>query len=440
MAEVYAALSEYTDVQIGRVIDYLEESDQLENTLIFYCADNGASGEGSPNGSVNENRFFNGYPDDIDDNLAMIDKLGSPETYNHYPTGWAVAFSTPYRMFKRYSQYAGGTADPMVIHWPKGFTARGEVRDQYHHCTDVVPTILECCGLAMPDVVDGVRQTPLAGVSMRYSFDDADAATRKETQYYEMLSTRGLWHNGWKVSTEHGPMINKGAFDDDRWQLFHTDVDRSEAHDLAADHPDKVRELSQLWLAQAKKSNVLPLNDYGVEGIHSLEYKVAPPAGPPLHLLSRIRARFRRPRRPEHSGRRSRSSPRSRSRKLVRALSFRRAHGSAATRCSSRTGSYISSTTSSASRRSRSSVLRPRHRDACRGGRFRQELDQREARDLRHHESLCRRCGGCDRGLPDPKRPLCARGEGVAVGRDSADPVSTSMRRDLHSPADGSSR
>jgi len=277
MAEVYAAYSEYTDVQIGLLIDYLEDSGQLENTLIFYCADNGASGEGSPNGSVNENRFFNGYPDSIEDNLAMIDKLGSPETYNHYPTGWAVAFSTPYRMFKRYSQYAGGTADPMIIHWPKGFKARGEVRDQYHHCTDVVPTILECCGLTMPEVVDGVRQTPLAGVSMRYSFDDAAAPTRKETQYYEMLSTRGLWHNGWKVSTEHGPMINKGGFDDDRWQLFHTDVDRSEAHDVAADHPEKVTELSQLWLAEAKKNNVLPLNDYGVEGIHSLEYKVTPP-------------------------------------------------------------------------------------------------------------------------------------------------------------------
>lgn len=277
MAEVYAALSEYTDVQIGRLIDYLEESGQLENTLIFYCADNGASGEGSPNGSVNENRFFNGYPDDVESNLAMIDKLGSPETYNHYPTGWAVAFSTPYRMFKRYSQYAGGTADPMIIHWPKGFAARGEIRDQYHHCTDVVPTILECCGPSMPDVVDGIAQNPLSGVSMRYSFDDADAPTRKKTQYYEMLSTRGLWHNGWKVSTEHGPMINKGRFDQDRWQLFHTDVDRSEAHDLAAEYPAKVKELSDLWLAEAQQNNVLPLNDYGVAGIHALEYKVAPP-------------------------------------------------------------------------------------------------------------------------------------------------------------------
>lgn len=277
MAEVYAALSEYTDVQIGRLIDYLEESGQLDNTLIFYCADNGASGEGSPNGSVNENRFFNGYPDNIADNLAMLDKLGSPETYNHYPTGWAVAFSTPYRMFKRYSQYAGGTADPLIIHWPNGFRSRGEVRDQYHHCTDIVPTILECCGLTMPEVVDGVPQTPLPGVSMRYSFDSPEAPTTKETQYYEMLSTRGLWHRGWKVSTEHGPMINKGDFEHDRWQLFHTDVDRSEAHDLAAEHPDKVRELAALWMAEAQNNNVLPLNDYGVEGIHSLEYKVTPP-------------------------------------------------------------------------------------------------------------------------------------------------------------------
>ena len=279
MAEVYAGFSEYTDVQIGRVIAYLEESGQLENTLIFYCADNGASGEGSPDGSVNENRFFNGYPDDIASNLAMIDKLGSPDTYNHYPTGWAVAFSTPYRMFKRYSQYAGGTADPMVIHWPKGFKAGGEIRHQYHHCTDVVPTILECCGLTMPDVVDGVKQAPLPGVSMRYSFDDAGAPTRKETQYYEMLSTRGIWHKGWKASTEHGPMINVGKFEQDRWQLFHTDVDRAEAHDLAAEHPEKVKELAALWLQEAQKNHVLPLNDYGVVGIHELEYKVAAPAG-----------------------------------------------------------------------------------------------------------------------------------------------------------------
>ena len=275
MAEVYAALSEYTDVQIGRVIDYLEESGQLDNTVIFYCADNGASGEGSPSGSVNENRFFNGYPDDIESNLAAIDKLGSPDTYNHYPTGWAVAFSTPYRMFKRYSSYAGGTCDPLVIHWPKGIKAKGELRHQYHHCTDIVPTILECCGVKMPDVVEGVKQSPLAGVSMRYSFDKAKAPTRKKTQYYEMLSTRGIWHKGWKAATEHGPMIDKGNFERDRWQLFHTDKDRAEAHDLAAKYPKKVKELAALWLSEAKKANALPLNDYGIVGIHELEYKVA---------------------------------------------------------------------------------------------------------------------------------------------------------------------
>jgi len=189
-----------------------------------------------------------------------------------------VAFSTPYRMFKRYSQYAGGTADPLVIHWPKGIKAKGEVRHQYHHCTDIVPTILECCGLTMPDVVNGVKQAPLSGVSMRYSFDGASAETRKETQYYEMIGTRGIWHKGWKAATEHGPMLNKGNFDQDRWQLFHTDVDRAEAHDLAEKHPEKVKELADLWLAEAKKNNALPLSDYGVEGIHSLEYKVAPPA------------------------------------------------------------------------------------------------------------------------------------------------------------------
>ncbi len=279
MAEVYAAFSEYTDAQIGRIVDYLEESGQLDNTLILYCADNGASGEGSPSGSVNENRFFNGYPDDVASNMAMIDRLGSPDTYNHYPTGWAVAFSTPYKMFKRYASYAGGTCDPLVIHWPQGIKARGEVRHQYHHCTDIVPTILECCGVEMPTTVEGHEQSPLAGVSMRYSFDAADAPTAKETQYYEMVGTRGIWHRGWKASTLHAPApADQGKFDQDRWQLFHVDVDRAEADDLAERHPDKVRELADLWLAEARKNNVLPLVDLGVDALHKLEFHAEPPA------------------------------------------------------------------------------------------------------------------------------------------------------------------
>jgi arylsulfatase A-like enzyme len=278
MAEVYAGFSEYTDAQVGRIIDYLEESGQLDNTLILYCADNGASGEGTPNGSVNENKFFNAFPDDIEQNLTLIDKLGSPETYNHYPTGWAVAFSTPFRMFKRYSQYQGGVCDPLVISWPAGIKARGELREQYHHCTDIVPTILDCCGVEMPDVVDGHKQTPLPGVSMRYSFDSAEAPTQKETQYYEMLGTRGIWHQGWKAATEHGPVpIGLGKFDQDRWQLFHTDEDRSEAHDLADQHPDRLEELKALWLEEAKKYDVLPLNDLGLLEYRALEYEIAVP-------------------------------------------------------------------------------------------------------------------------------------------------------------------
>jgi arylsulfatase A-like enzyme len=283
MAEVFAAMSEYTDAQVGRIIDYLEQTGQLDNTLVIYAADNGASGEGGPNGSVNENKIFNSYPDEIADNLPMLDKLGSPETYNHYPTGWAVAFSTPYRMFKRYT-YQGGVCDPLVIHWPAGIKARGGIRHQYHHAVDIVPTILECCGVPMPRSVDGHEQTPLPGVSMKYSFDAApDAPTAKVTQYYEMFGQRGLWHQGWKAVTEHGPLSGHGGFENDTWQLFHTDTDRSEAHDMAAEHPAKLEELKALWYAEAGKYNVLPLNSYpmggpGVIEFISRQYHVSVPA------------------------------------------------------------------------------------------------------------------------------------------------------------------
>ena len=284
MAEVYAGMSEYTDAQVGRIVDYLGDTGQLDNTLIVYAADNGASGEGSPNGSVNESKFFNGWPDDIEENLAMIDELGTPNTYNHYPTGWATAFSTPLKMFKRYT-YQGGVSDPLVMHWPNGIGARGEVRDQYHHCTDIVATILDCCGVELPDVVNGVAQHPLSGVSMRYTFDDAAAPTQKDTQYYEMLGSRAIWHDGWKAVTEHGPTSGLGHFDRDRWQLFHTDVDRSEAHDLAEQHPDKVDELVKLWFREAEANNVLPLNDLGLSPedlprFLAMEFKVpVPPSG-----------------------------------------------------------------------------------------------------------------------------------------------------------------
>src|SRR5262249_16009562 len=158
LAEVYAAYSEYTDFQVGRIIDYLQQSGQLENTVVFYAADNGASGEGSPNGSVNENKFFNGFPDTISENIKYIDKLGGPDTYEHYPTGWAAAFSTPFQMFKRYSEYSGGTCDPLVISWPKGIKAHGELRHQYHHSVDIVPTVLEVAGLERPQANRGMAR------------------------------------------------------------------------------------------------------------------------------------------------------------------------------------------------------------------------------------------------------------------------------------------
>ena len=262
MAEVYAGFSEYTDAQVGRIIDFLEETGQLDNTIVLYCADNGASGEGSPNGSVNENKFFNAYPDDLEQNLAEIDRLGGPDTYNHYPTGWATAFSTPFKMFKRYT-YQGGVADPLVISWPAGIGAKGEVRDQYHHAVDIVPTILECCGVEMPDTVLGYAQTPMPGVSMKYSFDDGSAPTRKVVQYYEMIGTRALWHQGWHIVAQRGPMAGGTAADlaDDTWELYHSEVDRAEVHDLAAEHPDKVRELVALWYVEAGRYDVLPLDN-----------------------------------------------------------------------------------------------------------------------------------------------------------------------------------
>jgi arylsulfatase A-like enzyme len=262
MAEVWAGFSEYTDAQIGRLIDYLEESGQLDNTLVFYAADNGTSGEGSPNGSVNENKFFNGFPDDLEENMKMLDKLGGPDAYNHMPTGWAAAFSTPFKMFKRYSEYSGGTCDPLIISWPKGIQARGEVRHQYHHSCDVAATILDVCGLEMPDTYRGVEQYPMNGISMRYSFDaDPDEPTQKKNQYYEMMGTRGMWEDGWHAAATHAPLTGKGHFDQDKWELYHVAKDRSESTDLAEKYPEKLEHLKQLWMDEARKNLVLPLND-----------------------------------------------------------------------------------------------------------------------------------------------------------------------------------
>jgi arylsulfatase A-like enzyme len=262
MAETFAGFSEYTDAQVGRIIEYLEQTGQLENTVVIYAADNGASGEGSPNGSVNENKFFNGYPDELSENMKYIKELGGVNTYQHFPTGWAAAFSAPFKMFKRYSEYAGGTCDPLVICWPKGIRAKGEVRNQYHHATDIVPTILDICGLEMPKVYRGVAQYPMSGVSMRYTFDaKPDAPTQKKRQYYAMLGSRAIWEDGWKAVALHAPLTSKGNFDKDEWELYHVDKDRAEAVNLAKKHPEKLKALINTWFEEADKNLVLPLDD-----------------------------------------------------------------------------------------------------------------------------------------------------------------------------------
>ena len=272
MAEVYAGYSEYTDAQIGRVIDYLEESGQLENTIVMYAADNGASGEGSPNGSVNENKFLNNFPDELSENMKYLDVLGGPETYNHYPTGWASAFSAPFKMFKRYSQYAGGTNDPLVISWPKGIKAKGEIRHQYHHSVDIVPTLLEVIGIEMPEVFDGVKQVPLSGVSMAYTFDaKPNDPTQKHIQYFAMLGSRGIWKDGWKASAIHAPLSGVGHFDEDDWELYHVAVDRSESKDLAKENPEKLKELVDAWFVEAEKNNVLPIDDRNIKEVIAIE-------------------------------------------------------------------------------------------------------------------------------------------------------------------------
>src|SRR5262245_39175046 len=194
--------------------------------------------------------------------MKYFQVLGGPDTYEHYPTGWAAAFSTPYQMFKRYAQFAGGTACPMVISWPKGIKARGEIRNQYHHSVDIVPTILEIAGLEMPKVYRGVEQYPLSGVSMRYTFDaKPDDPTKKHRQYYAMLGTRGIWEDGWKASAVHAPISGKGHFDKDAWELYHVDVDRSESKDLAKEQPDKLQALIKAWNEEADRNFVLPLDD-----------------------------------------------------------------------------------------------------------------------------------------------------------------------------------
>ena len=261
MAEVYAGFLSHTDHEIGRLLDFLDEAGQLDNTIVVFVSDNGASGEGGPNGSVNENKFFNGIPDTIEANLPQIDELGSPSTYNHYPVGWAWAFNAPFKMWKRYN-FEGGVADPMIVSWPAGLDGPvGELRHQFLHATDVVPTMYDLLGVELPEEVKGYPQIPLEGVSFRSTFAGDDVPTPKETGFFSMLGSRAIWHKGWKAVSVHPTIAGWGDFGSDRWELYHADEDPTESRDLAAEHPAKLQELIALWFHEAGRFNGFPLLD-----------------------------------------------------------------------------------------------------------------------------------------------------------------------------------
>jgi arylsulfatase A-like enzyme len=274
--EVYAGFMEHTDHHVGRLVDALEELGVLDDTLVYYIiGDNGASAEGSLNGTFNELFLFNGAgefetPASME---ARIDEFGTPSAYNHYAVGWAHAMNTPYQWTKQVASHFGGTRNGTIVHWPNGFAARGEIRSQFHHVIDVAATVLDVAGLPEPTFVNGIQQMPLHGMSMAYTFDDADAAERRETQYFEMFCNRGIYHKGWTAVTRHStPWMLGGdtpAFDDDIWELYDTSTDWSQAHDLAAEMPEKVHELQRLWLIEAVKYNVLPLDDRRIERFNS---------------------------------------------------------------------------------------------------------------------------------------------------------------------------
>jgi len=267
--EVYAGFLEYADYHVGRLVDTLKDLNLLDNTLIYYIiGDNGASAEGTLHGTYNEMINFNGAaaletPEFL---MARLDKLGGPESYNHYAVGWAHALNTPYQWTKQVASHWGGTRNGTIIHWPKGIKGKGELRSQFHHVIDVAPTILELAGLPQPLSVNGVQQHPIEGVSMAYSLNDAKASERHETQYFEMFGNRGIYHKGWTAVTRHKtPWLLVGekvpAFDDDDWELYDTGKDWSQANNLAKQMPDKLHQLQRLWLIEATRYNVLPLDD-----------------------------------------------------------------------------------------------------------------------------------------------------------------------------------
>ncbi|MFJ6760464.1 arylsulfatase [Streptomyces sp. NPDC091273] len=274
MMEVYAGFLSHTDHHIGRLVDFLKETGEFDNTLIMVVSDNGASAEGGVTGTTNEVQFFNNAPEALEESLTQIDELGGPTTFNHYPWGWTWAGNTPFRRWKR-ETYRGGTSDPFLVHWPDGIRARGEIRDQFAHIIDMVPTVLDVLGIEAPATIRGVTQSPLHGVSFAHTFDDAGAVSRHRTQYYEMLGHRAIDHDGWRaVCPWPGPsfaeaerpfgtpitMADLDDLDAHHWELYHVDEDIAETRNLAQEHRGKLIEMIALWYVEAGKHNVMPID------------------------------------------------------------------------------------------------------------------------------------------------------------------------------------
>jgi arylsulfatase len=265
MMEVYAGFAEHTDAQVMRLIETLEDVGIYDDTLFIYIAgDNGASAEGGLDGTFNELMALNGIPQVLEDVLPRLDELGSPASFNHYPVGWAHAMNCPYQYTKQVASHWGGTRNSMALSWPNSINAKGEIRQQFHHVIDIVPTILEAAGVPEPYMVNGVAQKPLEGVSMAYTFDKPEAEDRHVTQYFEMFGNRGIYHEGWTAVTRHSlPWLTREwpSFDEDEWELYDTTKDWSQARDLSKEMPDKLRELQELFLIEAAKYDVFPLDD-----------------------------------------------------------------------------------------------------------------------------------------------------------------------------------
>ena len=261
MQEVFAGFLDHTDVQIGRLLEFLEATGELDNTLLILMSDNGASQEGGQAGVLNELAHFNGIESTAASMFPSLDLIGGPNLFNNYPMGWAQVGNCPLRFYKQ-NTFEGGIRDPLIVHWPPRIQRRGEIRDQYHHVIDVLPTILDLIGIDAPREIRGVEQLPIEGTSMAYCFDASDAPGRRTTQYYEMLGHRAIYHDGWKAVTMHFP---RTPYDEEHWNLYNVAEDFAENHDVSADYPDKVEQMKQVWWAEAARFNVLPLDDRTAE-------------------------------------------------------------------------------------------------------------------------------------------------------------------------------